>query len=201
MSQDKTVSRRDFMLKTRDAAVAATAITWLSSGHVSSALAYEPKLNSEAKAGKLLTAAQLKSLRAIAQTIIPKTDTPGAGDVDCHGFVDHQIVTCHPAPQQQQVVTIIKTIDKASMQLANTSFAELKADDQQTLLEKVEGLEGFSEQDKGDFKFLKQLIAFGYFTSQVGATQALTYLAVPGGYKGSIPADENTKSYGSLRGY
>ncbi|MDU0353713.1 hypothetical protein RS130_07055 [Paraglaciecola aquimarina] len=48
---------------------------------------------------------------------------------------------------------------------------------------------------------LKALIVFGYFTSEVGATQALNYQAVPGGFKGSIPCDENTKSWGSIDYY
>lgn len=197
----QSLSRRELLSQCRQAAVAATAITWLSAQHMSSALAYDLRDNSEATDGKLLTKEQLRALRAISQTILPATDTPGAGDLDCHGFVDHQLTVCHTAHQQQQVIVILKRIQKASKQLGFEGYEQLPSDVGHQLLLDIEAENGFGEEDKTNFAFLKQLVVFGYFTSQIGATQALTYLPVPGGYKGSIPADENTKSYGSLSGY
>jgi len=200
MSQ-KALSRRDVLIQFKQAAIAATAVSWLSVQHVSSALAYVPNQNSTQRDGVLLTRSQLLSLKSIAQTIIPATDTPGAGDVDCHGFVDHQLVACHTAQQQNQVIEIIKDIDKAAQSLGATGFSTLNENHMHTILTRIEARQGFSDVQKDQFKFLKQLIVFGYFTSQVGATQALNYQAVPGGYRGSIPADDSTKSWGSLMSY
>ena len=36
----------------------------------------------------------------------------------------------------------------------------------------------------------KELTMLGFFTSEVGATQVLQYVAVPGSYKGCIPISE-----------
>jgi hypothetical protein len=72
---------------------------------------------------------------------------------------------------------------------------------QQQLLVNIESDGVSTDIEKGQFRFLKALIVFGYFTSEVGATQALNYQAVPGGFIGSIPANSDTKSWGSLAYY
>ena len=57
------------------------------------------------------------------------------------------------------------------------------------------------EEDKQAFKALKSLLVFGFFTTEVGATQALNYQAVPGGFKGSVSYSSLKKSWGSLAYY
>jgi len=73
--------------------------------------------------------------------------------------------------------------------------------DQQAMLEQVEAQSGFSASQSQQFTLLKQLVGFGYFTSQVGATQALNYVAVPGSYKGSVPLEDGAKGEGALDYY
>jgi hypothetical protein len=45
------------------------------------------------------------------------------------------------------------------------------------------------------FGLMKQLTLLGYFTSEIGATQALRYLAVPGKYEGCIPYNKGDKAW------
>ncbi|MBE1301314.1 MAG: gluconate 2-dehydrogenase subunit 3 family protein [Alteromonadaceae bacterium] len=201
MSNSENPSRRDFLNKMRGAAVATTAIGWLTTTQMSAALAYDIQTNSESRDGKLLSKEQLRQLKAIAQTIIPKTDTLGAGDVDCHGFIDHQLVTCHSNEEQQKAVSVLAFIDAASQSSQQRSFDLLEPQQQQALLEAIEANNGFTDPQKNDFVFLKQLVVFGYFTSQVGASETLNYIPVPGGYKPSVPVDENYKNSGTLAYY
>jgi hypothetical protein len=44
---------------------------------------------------------------------------------------------------------------------------------------------------------MKQLTLLGFFTSEVGATQALRYVAVPGKYEGCIPYAKGDKAWAS----
>jgi len=81
------------------------------------------------------------------------------------------------------------------------TFPLLQPQQQQQLLTKIEIDDKSSDIQKEQFSFLKALIVFGYFTSEVGATQALNYQAVPGSFIGSIPANSDTKSWGSLAYY
>ena len=42
---------------------------------------------------------------------------------------------------------------------------------------------------------LRELTVLGYFTSEVGATQALAYEAVPGGYRGCVDLKPGQKAW------
>jgi len=45
------------------------------------------------------------------------------------------------------------------------------------------------------FAMMKQLTLLGFFTSEVGATQALNYVPIPGKYEGCIPYKKGDKAY------
>lgn len=53
------------------------------------------------------------------------------------------------------------------------------------------------KKDAGDhyFMMIKQLTILGYFTSEIGATKALRYMAVPGKYDGSYPFKKGDKAW------
>ena len=48
---------------------------------------------------------------------------------------------------------------------------------------------------------LKGLIVFGYYTSEEGATQELHYVAMPDGFKGSVPLSLVKSAYSSKAYY
>jgi hypothetical protein len=45
------------------------------------------------------------------------------------------------------------------------------------------------------FKILKDYTLTGYFLSETGATQALAYERVPGGYQGDLPLKPDQKAW------
>jgi hypothetical protein len=192
-------NRRQFLKKTLGLICASGSASMLSSCSLKSAEQFSR--GDLASSTSLFSTAQMTALFAIVDTILPRTDTPSASEVDCHNFVQHQLTHCHSADEQQQCVSIVTQIDKISVQEFAKVFALLSKQEQQTLLNQLEQGQKFTGSDRGHFSFLKALVVFGYFTSEVGATQALNYQAVPGGFKGSIPSDENTKSWGSIDYY
>jgi hypothetical protein len=173
----------------------------LVSNSITSAFAYQRNNSGLVKAGRLFTLNQMAVLHDICDVVLPKTDTPSAADVDCHGFIDHQLMNVYTVKERLFAVSIIDRIEKGALTKHNQPFVQLTVQLKQYLLNQIESLDGFDEQEKNDFKQLKTLIVFGFFTSEVGITQALSYQPVPGGYKGSIPCDENTKSWGSIAFY
>ncbi|KXI28482.1 gluconate 2-dehydrogenase subunit 3 family protein [Paraglaciecola hydrolytica] len=197
--QTHNKSRRDFLNKIGLLVGVGTATSLLGGNAISVAMAYTPQQDSTSKAGKLLSQAQLIQLKAICAQVIPKTETLGAAEVDVHGFIDNQLFHCHTTAEQQKVVTLLSNIDKESNAQYQHQFAALTATQQVELLTQIEmGGQSFKQQYRGDFKFLKSLICFGYYTSEVGASQELRYLAVPGGYKGSIPYKKSDADWGSM---
>ena len=145
--------------------------------------------------GNLLSEHQMTVLYSLCETILPKTDTPSAVEAGCHEFVPHQLQHCHSKQQQEDCIKIINTVDMRANKNFGKPFPLLQPQQQQQLLVDFESDNVSTDVEKGQFSFLKALIVFGYFTSEIGATQALNYQAVPGGFKGSIPANSDTKSW------
>ena len=134
----------------------------------------------------------------ICALVIPKTETLGAAQVDTHGFIDNQLFHCHDKPEQEKNIQLINLIESVSNKQFSMSFTTLPFNKQFQLLTHLDlGEKPFDQIQRSDFKSLKQLICFGYYTSEVGASQELRYEAVPSGYQGSVPYEDHEASWGS----
>lgn len=199
MSHLTNIDRRSF-LKTLTKVIGASAgASVLTLSSLNSALAYER--SNEISQGKVFSLEQMKTLASICQTTIPKTDTPGAADLDCHGFIDNQMHNVHTKEEQSKLLSLLQEIDKVAVNKLGTMFADLTGKQKEECLIQMEKGHWASGETVEQLKQLKSLIVFGYFTSEIGATQVLVYQPVPGGYKGSIPVTPDTKNYSSLAFY
>lgn len=131
---------------------------------------------------------ELLTLRALVDTILPATDSPAASAADTHYFIDLAIPTCASAPAQAMFRTAVR-------ELAALGFAVKSAGEQVALLTARAGQDLPLEYEQSFFKMLKDYTLTGYFLSEVGATQALAYEAVPGGYWGDLPLAPNQKAW------
>ena len=148
--------------------------------------------------GKVFSLNQLKQLKSICAIVIPKTETLGAAEVNTHGFIDNQLFHCYEKPEQETAKRLLSLIDIIANKLFSQPFITLKETQQFELLTELDlGKNNFDIKQRKDFKSLKKLICFGYYTSEVGASQELRYLAVPGGYTGSITYKSSDSSWGS----
>jgi len=195
-------SKRQF-LRNLAGLIGASAVVQLTSGNaLAEAFSYKAKADSTKHAGKVFSQYQMETLADICGVVLPKTDTPSASELDVHGFIDHQLAVCYDKTKQQQAIDIVDVIDQQSQQHFSKRYTQLPFEQQTQLLVALEKNKlDFTSINKRHFKALKSLLVFGYFTTEVGATQALNYQAVPGGFKGSIPYDSVGKSYGSLAYY
>lgn len=197
----KPASKRQF-LKGLTALMGATAVSQLTSNNALAVAFNYQRSSGEIVAGKLFSIPQMQILHDICAVVLPETDTPSAAQLDVHGFIDHQLVVCHSNEEQQMSKSFIERLDKVVHSEFKLGFSGLSSVQQHQLLTDLEAQKrGFTLEDKQVFKGLKSLLVFGYFTSEVGATQVLSYQAVPVGFKGSIPYESVGKSYGSLAYY
>ncbi|MCW8831693.1 MAG: gluconate 2-dehydrogenase subunit 3 family protein [Colwellia sp.] len=181
-------SRRRFLKNVTTMFGGAAIGSILSGNAISVAMAYVPSADSTLTDGKVFNSAQLRLLKQICAIVIPKTDTLGAAEVDTHGFIDNQLFHCHSKVEQEQTIELLSLINQIAEQSLSAIFLKLNAEQQFQLLTELDlGEKRFVQTQRKAFKKLKQLICFGYYTSEVGATQELRYDPVPGGFKGSIP--------------
>ncbi len=136
---------------------------------------------------RLLNAEQLALVRELGELIIPATDTPGAIGAEVHHFIDHQAACCLSAQEQESLIKGLQRINSTAEKLYGKAFLSCTQAQQVALLTQMEQAQGeFTAQDRAYFKQFKGLVLLGYYTSEIGASKELAYLAIPGGYKGSV---------------
>lgn len=140
-----------------------------------------------------LNADQAALVAALAEIIIPKTDTPGAAEAGVPGFIDLMLKDCYAKADQDRILTEMAAFDKAAKDAFGNSFVSCTPEQQKEHTGKVhaEALVAVkSENPPKDRPFIlvmKELTLLGYFTSEAGATKVLNYVAVPGAYQGCVP--------------
>jgi hypothetical protein len=131
---------------------------------------------------------QLNALRAVVDVILPATDSPAASAADTHFFIDLAVPACaSPAAQ--------KTFKDGVAGLVSSGFANRPEAEQAAWLKARAAADLPLAYDQSFFKMLKDYTLTGYFLSEVGATQALAYERVPGGYWGDLPLAPGQKAW------
>lgn len=141
-------------------------------------------------APKFFTAEEASTLEAIAERIIPQTDTPGAKAAGVPGFIDQMMAEYYQEKDKTILRTGLQTVETDAKAAHSKSFASLTPAQQDELLTKYDK-EAYDENRKSEdqhfFRTLKELTVLGFFTSEVGATEFLKYDPVPGNYVGCVP--------------
>lgn len=157
-----------------------------------------------AGAAPLFTAADIAMLDEIAETILPRTGTPGAKDTAAGQFMAQFVSACYTAQQQATFRAGLADIDaRAGGRFVSLSpqarTALLRTLDTEARARRVEVSEtGTTASTKAAphyFTMIKQLTIFGFFTSKVGATEVLKYVAVPGRYDGDLAYAPGTPAW------
>ena len=144
----------------------------------------------------LLTRDELLLTGVLAELIIPETDTPGALAVGAHRTIDHLLNTCALAPEQARFKAGLARIDAAAQAQGGKRFTALSPARQTALLHALDaGAAPFDGADRGFFRQLKGYVTFAYYTSEAGATRELSYLPVPGGFKGNVKITRSTRNW------
>ena len=133
-----------------------------------------------------LSDAHMILVRAIADTIIPRTDTPSATDVGVHRFVDVIFDEYLTDEERTRVVAGLNALDERAMTESNVVFADLTVERKGRFIEALEA--GPRDNDvKRTYWQLKGLVVRGYFTSEPVMKNVLKHVVVPGRFEGSAP--------------
>jgi hypothetical protein len=134
---------------------------------------------------------QAAATAEVAERIIPKTSTPGAKDAGVPEFIDMMLNDVYTEEEQQRFLDGLAQLEQESENAFSDSFASLSAEQQDEVLLKMATVAGEHQgEGKPFFLMAKELTMLGFFTSEMGATQVLQYVQVPGRYDGCIPVEE-----------
>ena len=133
-----------------------------------------------------LTDAQLALVRALADTILPRTDTPGATDVDVHRFVDVIVSENYETPEREAFLAGLDKLDGMVMLDTGRVFHDLAPAERAAVLDAVEAGQRSLEPNRTYWR-LKGLVVHGYFTSEVVMKDVLKHEVMPGQFLGDAP--------------
>ena len=140
-------------------------------------------------------------LDEVAETIIPKTSTPGAKEAAVGTFMTVMVNDCYTKDDQKIFHEGIKKLDDACKKTHSSGFLKASPGQRTSFLttldkEAKEYQKGKKKEDPNHyFTMIKQLTLLGFFTSKPGATQALRHEAVPGKYDGALPYKKGDRAW------
>ncbi|NBT08361.1 MAG: gluconate 2-dehydrogenase subunit 3 family protein [Chitinophagia bacterium] len=140
-------------------------------------------------------------LNEIGETILPATNTPGAKEAKVGEFMSVIVNDCYETKDQIAFMAGMKTLNEASNKANGKTFMQATAEQRHNLLVELDKeASAFQKTKKPDetkhyFTMLKELTLWGFFSSEVGATKALRYIAVPGKYEGTVPYKKGDKAW------
>ena len=142
-------------------------------------------------------------LDEVAETILPETSTPGARAAQAGAFMALMVTDTYSDRDQQVFRDGMKALDEASRRMNGKAFMEASPAQRLALLEAVDRARyGYQKGKKSGepphyFSQMKWLAMLGYFTTEIGYTQALRYLETPGRYDPCVPYTAGEKIWAS----
>lgn len=165
-----------------------------------------------AKAGITFSADDIAFLNEVGEVILPATNTPGAKEAKVGEFMSVMVRDCYNEKNQNIFMDGIRELQfKASKAKIGKSFMEANAQERHDLINAIDkevkeaAVRASDEAKKNPnekkvaskhyFTMIKELTLTGFFTSEVGATKALRYVAIPGRYEGCVPYKKGDKAW------
>lgn len=148
---------------------------------------------------------EMAMLDEIAETILPRTQTPGARDAEVGRFMAKFVADCYAPGDQATFRSGLADLDRRAGGRFMAMAPEARAGLLRTLDAEARaqsGTEGVASTGASRgavaphyFTMIKQLVLFGFFTSEVGAKEVLRYVAVPGRYDGDMAYEPGTPAW------
>jgi hypothetical protein len=137
---------------------------------------------------RYLTPSQLAIASAIADRIIPRTDTPGAADVGVPAFIDLLYGEFMTEAERQLLTTGLADVEATAVSAHAAAFPKLAAERQDVLLRGIAKAE--QGRDQSFFALIRSATVLGYFTSEEVGRNVLHYDPVPGRYDPCVPIED-----------
>lgn len=136
----------------------------------------------------VLSNRQIGLVKWLADTIIPKTDTPSASEVNVHRFLEVLLSDVFDAAVKKQILNGLDQFDEACQLTQGESFAQMDQESRNQYLDKIDR-EVMSKTYMAQAPFyytMKQLVVIIYFSTSAGVKQNLDYRPVPGPFEGDV---------------
>lgn len=157
---------------------------------------------------------EIALLDEVAETILPETSTPGAKAAGVGAFMALMVVDTYDEEDQRIFRDGMRQLDDACRAMHGADFMEATPEQRLALLEQLDReqqahmdareavrrarsagtpapgttVRGITADSPAHyFRMMKELALLGYFTSEIGYTQAMRYVETPGRFDPCVP--------------
>lgn len=190
------LERREFLMRTGASmgiALSAPVLAWLGASQASAA--GTPEAAVRASAAGAFSDTHRRAAAAAADTILPRTATPGALDAGVPEFIEMMVAEWYSEEERTVFLAGLEQLDARAAARGAADFASLDGEARATLLGEFAREAGAAASpgsvSRGDswgprafFPGLKELVVVGFFTSEVGAPLVGGGEIIPGQHVG-----------------
>ena len=151
--------------------------------------------------GAVFTDSDIELLDEIAETMLPETSTPGAKAAGVGTFMALMVKDAYYPPDQAIFREGMAAVDARCREAFGRNFLAASPADRLELLEALDA-EQFDQMrnqppdaPRHFFRMMKELALLGYFTSEIGYTQAMRYVETPGRFDPCAPYAPGEKAW------
>ena len=140
-------------------------------------------------------------LDEVADTMLPATKTPGAKAAHVGPFMAMMVTDCYDERDQQVFRDGLLHVNEASRSAYGKPFMSVTPEQRLGLLEsfdrEAKSYMGAKKEEQPShwFRMVKELAMLGYFTSEIGYTQAQRYAESPGRFDPCVPYQAGEKAW------
>jgi hypothetical protein len=136
---------------------------------------------------------EAKIVTAIADIIIPKTDTSGALDANVPAFIDSMMVDVYAKDAQDRFHAGCTEFAAAAKAGGKGFLDQDRAAQTMIVKQALEAAVAADQQPRPFILVARELTLLGFYTSRVGITENMEYQAVPTAYHGCVPISQMKK--------
>lgn len=138
-------------------------------------------------------------MTALADRIIPDTDTPGAVAAGVVDYAEMIVAEWMDPEERERFMRGLAHLDAHTEALAGVRFAQADEARQVAILTGLEAegralLERLPEAPTPFFRQAKGLVLHGYYTSEIGMKEELLFREIPGRFDGCVDVSEVTRA-------
>ena len=134
---------------------------------------------------RFISPSQDALLAEIVETIIPKTNTPGAKELDIQQFTTTMVRDCYDKKSQETFVKGFELVDKNAKNSFSKSFMDCDTKQRLEVLDKMSKSENPDEQNF--VSLVKNLTIRGYLNSEYVMTNLRIFEFAPAHFYGCVP--------------
>lgn len=140
-------------------------------------------------------------LDEIADTILPETSTPGAKAAGVGRFIAVMVRETYSDEDRRIFEDGLAAVDDECRRMHGVPFMSASASQRRSLLERLDAEQVAYMRTRAPdasahyFRMIKELTLLGYFTSEIGYTQAMRYMETPGRFDPCVPCAPGEKAW------